>query len=98
MRKRNSAEFWKSLEELQIKLRPWFKKVEKNPRLMVCELHKATKKEVKRLRKDHSWRAVAYATSHGLCSNQLCGQYLCRYAGADENLQEEKNRAQAKRL
>jgi len=63
--------------------------IEKNPRLFICKLHKGTKNQVKVLRQSKSWRALASATSHGKCSNQICGWFLCIDAGIDKGPWEE---------
>ena len=74
----------KEFKELQKALAPKFKKAEKHPLIMVCSLHKAKKENIRKLRKEGSWRFVAGATSRGVCSNQICGIYLCKWAGANK--------------
>ena len=71
----------KTFKKIRKKLAPFFKRVERNPLLMVCKEHKATKKMVKELNKTTSWRGVAAATSQEKCSNQICGWFLCIDAG-----------------
>ena len=56
-----------------------------NPIELVCSDHKTTREEVRRLRNERhcTFRAVASHTSNKQCEIQLCGEALCRDAGAD---------------
>ena len=72
------------LKGRQEKMRPFWERVRKNPRLMVCKLHSTRKEKVRKLRNIHSWRALASLTSEGKCYNQICGWFLCIDAGIDK--------------
>lgn len=82
--KHRNKEAFAAFEKIQKKLAPFFKKTEKNPHLLVCKAHKATRDEVRKFREEHSWRSVASLTSKGKCSNQICGWFLCIDAGVDK--------------
>ena len=72
------------LKKLPEKSMNFIKEVEKNPLLFVCPLHTTNPQNIKRLREDLSWRGLARATSEGKCTNQICGWFLCIYAGIDK--------------
>lgn len=74
----------KMLKELEKKLLPIGKAIEENPKMLICPLHKVTKKEVRLIHGKTSWRGVARATSQGKCTNQICGWFLCIDAGVEK--------------